>query len=190
MPVQRFALIDWIFKKKMCTIMKSYSSMSIREIWNKGLLKVNICRFKDKISNNINELLWIYAHLPRVPIRRLDLLLPLAPLLTKASQVFWASWELSCFSYSHSCSPSSAWPLCHCPRLCFAPFPGQNPLVTGILVASAWLVWADCSREEVFMEGPLEPNMGPSLADVLLCTFESTNAVFSSFPLRKLLSWE
>ncbi len=46
------------------------------------------------------------------------------------------------------------------------------------------------SREEVFMEGPLEPNMGPSLADVLLCTFESTNAEFSSFPLRKLLSWE
>jgi hypothetical protein len=46
------------------------------------------------------------------------------------------------------------------------------------------------SREEVFMEGPLEPNMGPSLADVLLCTFESTNAGFSSFPLRKLLSWE
>jgi hypothetical protein len=43
-------------------------------------------------------------------------------------------------------------------------------------------------REEVFMEGPLEPNMGPSLADVLLCTFESTNAGFSSFPLRKLLS--
>jgi hypothetical protein len=34
-------------------------------------------------------------------------------------------------------------------------------------------------REEVFMEGPLEPNMGPSLADVLLCTFESTNAGFS-----------
>jgi hypothetical protein len=26
------------------------------------------------------------------------------------------------------------------------------------------------------MEGPIEPNMGPSLADVLLCTFESTNA--------------
>jgi hypothetical protein len=46
------------------------------------------------------------------------------------------------------------------------------------------------TREEVFMEGPLEPNMGPSLADVLLCTFESTNAGFSSFPLRKLLSWE
>ncbi len=45
------------------------------------------------------------------------------------------------------------------------------------------------TREEVFMEGPLEPNMGPSLADVLLCTFESTNAG-SSFPLRKLLSWE
>jgi hypothetical protein len=45
-------------------------------------------------------------------------------------------------------------------------------------------------REEVFMEGPLEPNRGPSLADVLLCTFESTNAGFSSFPLRKLLSWE
>jgi hypothetical protein len=46
------------------------------------------------------------------------------------------------------------------------------------------------TREEVFMEGPLEPNMGPSLADVLLCTFESTNAGFSSFPLKKLLSWE
>jgi hypothetical protein len=44
------------------------------------------------------------------------------------------------------------------------------------------------TREEVFMEGPLEPNMGPSLADVMLCTFESTNAGFSSFPLRKLLS--
>jgi len=26
--------------------------------------------------------------------------------------------------------------------------------------------------------------MGPSLADVLLCTFESTNAGFSSFPVR------
>jgi hypothetical protein len=43
-------------------------------------------------------------------------------------------------------------------------------------------------REEVFMEGPLEPNMGPSLADVLLCTFQSTNTGFSSFPVRKLLS--
>jgi hypothetical protein len=29
------------------------------------------------------------------------------------------------------------------------------------------------------MEGPLEPNMGPSLADVLLCAFESTSAGFS-----------
>ncbi len=35
------------------------------------------------------------------------------------------------------------------------------------------------------MEGPLEPNMGPSLADVLLCTFESTNAGFSSFSFEK-----
>jgi hypothetical protein len=43
-------------------------------------------------------------------------------------------------------------------------------------------------REEVFMEGPIEPNMGPSLADVLLCTLESPNAGFSSFPVRKLLS--
>ncbi len=34
------------------------------------------------------------------------------------------------------------------------------------------------------MEGPIEPNMGPSLADVLLCTFESTNAGFSSFPVK------
>jgi hypothetical protein len=44
------------------------------------------------------------------------------------------------------------------------------------------------TREEVFMEVPIEPNMGPSLADVLLCTFESTNAGFSSFSVRKLLS--
>ncbi len=44
------------------------------------------------------------------------------------------------------------------------------------------------AREEVFMEGPIQPNMGPSLADVLLCTLESTNAGFSSFPVRKLLS--
>jgi hypothetical protein len=44
------------------------------------------------------------------------------------------------------------------------------------------------SREEVNMEGPIEPNMGPSLADVLLCMFESTNAGFSLLPLRKLLS--
>ncbi len=43
-------------------------------------------------------------------------------------------------------------------------------------------------REKVFMEGPIEPNMGPSLADVLKCTFESTNAGFSSFPVKKLLS--
>ncbi len=43
-------------------------------------------------------------------------------------------------------------------------------------------------REVVYMERPIEPNMGPSLADVLLCTFESTNAGFSSFPVRKLLS--
>ncbi len=43
------------------------------------------------------------------------------------------------------------------------------------------------TREEVLMEGPIERNMGPSLADVLLCTFENTNAGFSSFCLRKFL---
>jgi hypothetical protein len=37
------------------------------------------------------------------------------------------------------------------------------------------------------MERPLEPNMGPSLADVLLCTFESTNAGFSTFPETSVL---
>jgi hypothetical protein len=42
-------------------------------------------------------------------------------------------------------------------------------------------------REVVYMDRPLEPNMGPSLADVLLCTIESTNAGFSSIPVRKLL---
>ncbi len=34
------------------------------------------------------------------------------------------------------------------------------------------------------MEGPIEPNMGQSLADVVLCTFESTNAGFSSFSIN------
>ncbi len=38
------------------------------------------------------------------------------------------------------------------------------------------------------MEGPLGPNMGPSLADVLLCTLESTTAGFPSFPVMKRLS--
>ncbi len=38
------------------------------------------------------------------------------------------------------------------------------------------------------MERPIEQKEGPSLADVLLCRFESTNAGFSSFPVRKLLS--
>jgi hypothetical protein len=60
------------------------------------------------------------------------------------------------------------------------------------LVRSHGEVWALAVvvREEVFMEGSIEPNMGPSLADVLLCTFASTNAGFSSFPVRKLLSIE
>ncbi len=58
-------------------------------------------------------------------------------------------------------------------------------------IPPAYVTWrAGTAREEVFMEGPLEPNMGPSLADVLLCTFQSTNTGFSSFPVRKLLSWE
>jgi len=38
------------------------------------------------------------------------------------------------------------------------------------------------------MEGPIEPNMGPSLADVLVGTFESTNTGFSTFPVRKVQS--
>jgi hypothetical protein len=44
------------------------------------------------------------------------------------------------------------------------------------------------TREVVYIERPIELNMGPSLADVLLYTLESTNAGFSSFPVRKLLS--
>jgi hypothetical protein len=40
----------------------------------------------------------------------------------------------------------------------------------------------------VHMERPKEPGEGQSGADVLLCTFKSTNAAFSSFPMRKLLS--
>ncbi len=38
--------------------------------------KENMCRIKDKILNNINELSRIYAHLPTVPIRKLDLSCP------------------------------------------------------------------------------------------------------------------
>jgi hypothetical protein len=34
------------------------------------------------------------------------------------------------------------------------------------------------NREVVYMKRPIEPNMGPSLADVLLCMFESANAGF------------
>jgi hypothetical protein len=30
----------------------------------------------------------------------------------------------------------------------------------------------------------LEPIKGPSVTDILLCTLESTNAGFSSFPMR------
>ncbi len=37
------------------------------------------------------------------------------------------------------------------------------------------------------VEKPIEPKMGPSLADVLLCTFESTYTGFSSFPVRRRL---
>jgi hypothetical protein len=36
--------------------------------------------------------------------------------------------------------------------------------------------------------GAIEPNMGSSLADVLLCTFVSTNAGFSPFPVKKFLA--
>ena len=69
-------------------------------------------------------------------------------------------------------------------------------LSTSFTSVSIFSVWCYSSvsismietREEVFMEGPIEPNTGPSLADVLLCTFESTNAGFSSFPVRELLS--
>jgi hypothetical protein len=43
-------------------------------------------------------------------------------------------------------------------------------------------------REVVYMERPIEPKMRPSLADVLLSTLESTNAGFSSFSVKKLLS--
>ncbi len=65
----------------------------------------------------------------------------------------------------------------------------RRPKARVSALISVLLSWVRI-REEVFMEGPLAPNMEPSLADVLLCTFESTNAGFSSFPLRKLLFWE
>jgi hypothetical protein len=58
----------------------------------------------------------------------------------------------------------------------------DNPIPTWFLAPTDCLkipAQSVTTREEVFMEGPLEPNMGPSLADVLLCTFESTNAGFS-----------
>ncbi len=41
------------------------------------------------------------------------------------------------------------------------------------------------TRKVVYMERPIEPNEGQSGADVLLCTVESTNAGFNSFPVRE-----
>ncbi len=41
------------------------------------------------------------------------------------------------------------------------------------------------TREVVYMERPIEPNEEQSGADVLLCTFESTNAGFNLFPVRE-----
>jgi hypothetical protein len=40
------------------------------------------------------------------------------------------------------------------------------------------------------MVRPIDPKVGSSEADDLLCKFESTNAGVSSFPVRKLLSGE
>jgi hypothetical protein len=71
---------------------------------------------------------------------------------------------------------------------CF--YQGQSPPPPSRITGGGFSAAYTPPREEVFMEGPLELNMGPSLADVLLCTFASTNAGFSSFPLRKLLSCE
>ncbi len=59
-----------------------------------------------------------------------------------------------------------------------------------VYLARADKIKRELGREVVYMERPIKPNMGPSLADALLCTFESTNAGFSSFPVGKLLSWE
>jgi hypothetical protein len=57
-------------------------------VWNKGFIKSKHMNISDKISNMINELKRIYAHLPRVLTKRLDLLLLLAPLFVKVSQIF------------------------------------------------------------------------------------------------------
>ncbi len=47
------------------------------------------------------------------------------------------------------------------------------------MVAYLWVVYIH------YMESPTEPNGEQSGACVLLCTFESTNAGFSSFPVIK-----
>ena len=82
----------------------------------------------------------------------------LAPLLPRSKSPphsFSASrfsWKLSfsaCFSFTSGC------PLYPCPRLCFAPFPGQNPLVTCILVASACICLAR-------MNWPFDPHLRPT----------------------------
>ncbi len=48
------------------------------------------------------------------------------------------------------------------------PFTAFTITFEGAVYAPA--VWAYILREVVYMERPIEPNMGPSLADVLLCT--------------------
>ncbi len=83
-------------------------------------------------------------------------------------------------------------------RLRDNPFYGKIPFSpslkigrgVGGVTSRQWEKFVLCvqTREVVYMERLIEPNMGPSLADVLLCAFESTNVGFSSFPVRKLLS--
>jgi hypothetical protein len=48
-----------------------------------------------------------------------------------------------------------------------------------------YLVYPYITRVVVYMERPIEPNKGTSVTDILLCTLESTNAGFSSFPVSK-----
>jgi hypothetical protein len=56
--------------------------------------------------------------------------------------------------------------------------------------SAAEMFFFDPNPTTAKMPGPLllVYFMGPSLADVLLCTFESINAGFPSFPVMKLLS--
>ncbi len=121
--------IRYRIKKCSDVCFKSYPSINIREIWNKGFIKskhMDILR-QISMSNKIYEINEYMLSLPRFLAKGLiysflfsspacqDLSVLPNPSLLPAS---------SGSSYSFLFSFTSGCPLYPCPRLCFAPFPG------------------------------------------------------------------